>query len=119
MEEVRHCTSRKTLELILRDGLRTGSWVTTAHVEDLNPDQRVKALELDNEEKGQCACKLKIDRLTEPKQGLLTSSGYPQRKTPHLGKIVKADCRCESEIPWRALAIGGLLLGVLWLRGRR
>lgn len=120
--EVRHCTTRAALRSIVQDNLRLGSWVTTAHVESLNPDQRVKAMELDDNRKGECACRVKVDLsdLTVPKGQPLTSSGYPQLRTLHHLQIAEADCTCESRSPWGAiLLIGGLVALLACLRRQR
>lgn len=122
--EVQHCTTRDALRLITLGKLRTGSWVTTAHVESLHPDQRAKALELNDNRKGECACRVKVDAydLTVPKRQPLTSSGYPQLKTLRPLPVAEVDCTCESRYPWGAiLLIGGLCLAafLIWVRSRR
>jgi len=122
--EVRHCTTRDTLRFITHDKLRIGSWVTTAHVESLHPDQRVKALELDDNRKGECACRVKVyaSDLAVPRRQPLTSSGYPQLKTLLPLTVAEVDCTCKSRYPWGAiLLIGGLCLAalVIGIRSRR
>ena len=120
--EVRHCTTRDAVQMIARGKLRLGSWVTTVHVEDLNLDQRVKALELDDNHKGECACRVKVNAsdLTVPNGQPLTSSGYPQFRTLRHLPIAEADCTCESQNPWEAiLLIGGLAAFLVWLFRRR
>jgi len=119
---VRHCTTRDALRLIVQDKLRPGSWVTTAQVESLHPDQRVKALELDDDRKGECACRVNVDSadLTVPKRQPLTSSGYPQLKTLRRLPIAEVDCTCESRYSWGAiLLIGGLAAFLVWVCSRR
>lgn len=120
--ELWHCTTRDAVRLIAQDRLHPGSWVTPADVTSLGRDQRVKALELNENRKGECACKVKADRtdFTVPKEYPLTSSGYPQLRTLRHLPVVEADCKCESDSPWGAIVlIGGLLLlGSLLLRNR-
>lgn len=119
--QVRHCTSLEALDGIVQGSLWAGSWVTSANVEDLTRDQRVKALEFNDDRKGQCACKLEIKRsdLTVPKEGQLTSAGYPQFRTRRPVQVTKSACKCDTEAPWGAVAlIGFILLGALWLRNR-
>ncbi len=120
--EARHCTTRDALPSIVREGLRPGSWVTTAPVESMNQDKRVKALELDDNRKGECACLVKYgpSDLTVPNRQPLTSSGYPQMRTLPYLPIAEADCTCESHFPWPAiLLIGGLVAALAWFCSQR
>jgi len=92
----------------------------------MTPKERVKALCLDSEHKGDCVCAFRDndEQLLTPQGGPWTCNRYPQQIVPKGLPVDPSSCHCAGEFPWKAIGIAvgiGLAayLGFRWWSRKR
>lgn len=113
---VYHSTSRSAKKQIdLCGHLADESWVTAEPITVFDKKQRKRALCLDTEAKGECACECRVppNVLVIPQDGSRTCAGFSQFQLKTKVPITACRCRCEGSQRdvWFWL-LGGIIVGI-------